>query len=478
MKILKYSTLVLAATALLTSSSCKKALDINTSPNLPSDVPINTLYSGAATSVGFTAGSDFSRFSSLIMQQFAGQTTGGLTQPQQWAYYLIAPTDGNTLWANCYSTVLVNLDLVVQKAGTASPHYTGVAKLLEAYTYSLMVDTWGDIPYSEALKLTSNLNPHYDAGQTIYTSLLANIDAAITEINATSSALEVPDSSPIYPGPFSQTKPQWIKFANTLKLRLLLHESKKNAAAVTALNTLLSSGAQFLANNGDNFSAGFTSTPNAQNPAYQFDLDRVGNIVANKYIVDKMNNSSDPRRASYFTDFPTGSGLYVGSASGDDPSADFSKLGTYLEGTTGEAPVRMLTFAEYNFIRAEAALTLGAPGDAQAFFQAGITASMTDAGVASGDITTYITAHGTLAGTTANKLEQIINEKYLASFGIAVEQWSDWRRTGYPTISVVKSAVVPYIPRSLYYPETETDLNPNANKQKSGLDARVFWDAQ
>jgi hypothetical protein len=477
MKILKYSTLVLAATALLTSSSCKKALDINTSPNLPSDVPINTLYSGAATSVGFVAGSDFSRFSSLIMQQFAGQTTGGLTQTQQWAYYLIAPTDVNTLWSNCYSNVLVNLDLVVQKAGTTSPHYAGVAKLLEAYTYGIMVDTWGDIPYSEALKLTGNLQPHYDAGQTIYTSLLATIDAGIADINASSSALEIPDTSPIYPGSFATTKAQWIKFANTLKLRLLLHESKKNAAAVTALNTLLSSGAQFLASNDDNFNGNFTSTPNAQNPTYQFDQSRVYYIVANKFMVDRMNASSDPRRATYFTDYPTGSGLYVGSASGDDPSSNYSLLGTYLEGTSGEAPVRMLTFAEYNFIRAEAALTLGSTGDAQAFFQAGITASMKDAGVSTTDATTYIAAHGTLAGTTANKLEQIINEKYLASFGIAVEQWSDWRRTGYPTISIVKNAVTTYIPRSLYYPETETDLNPNS-KQKTGMDVRVFWDAQ
>jgi hypothetical protein len=477
MKILKYSTLVLAATALLTSSSCKKALDINTSPNLPSDAPINTLYSGAATSVGFVAGSDFSRFSSLIMQQFAGQTTGSLTQTQQWAYYLIAPTDGNTLWSNCYSNVLVNLDLVVQKAGSTSPHYAGVAKLLEAYTYSLMVDTWGDIPYSESLKLTANLQPHYDAGQTIYTSLLSTIDAGIADVNAASSSSEVPDSSPIYPGAFSKTKAQWVKFGNTLKLRLLLHESKKNAAAATALNTLLSSGAQFLASNDDNFNGNFTSTPNAQNPIYQFDQNRVGYIVANKFMVDIMNGNNDPRRATYFTDFPAGSGKYVGSASGDDPSADFSSLGTYLEGQSGEAPVRMLTFAEYNFIRAEAALTLGSPGTAQTFFQAGITASMQDAGVAAGDITTYIAAHGTLAGTPANQLQQIITEKYLASFGIAVEQWSDWRRTGYPAISVVKNAVVPFIPRSLYYPETETDLNPNA-KQKSGLDARVFWDAQ
>jgi len=138
----------------------------------------------------------------------------------------------------------------------------------------------------------------------------------------------------------------------------------------------------------------------------------------------------------------------------------------------------MLTFAEYNFIRAEAALRFASPGVAQAFYTAGITASMEDAGVASGAITTYLAANGILTGTPAQQLEQIINEKYVANYAVIVEPWTDWRRTGYPASIVPPSnAVVQFVPRSLYYPQSEIDLNPNA-KQKSGLNTRIFWDTR
>ncbi|OKS89141.1 SusD/RagB family nutrient-binding outer membrane lipoprotein [Mucilaginibacter polytrichastri] len=469
MKIYKYSALVIAATALLASSSCKKALDINTSPNRPADVPIATLYTGAAVNVGFTAGSDLSRYSSIIMQQFAGASSGGLTQTQQYGQYLIQPTDLNNLWSSFYSNTLVNLDLVVQKAGTTSPHYSGVAKLLEAYTYSIMVDTWGDIPYSEALKLTDNLQPHYDSGQAIYASLLTQIDAGIAEVSATTSTSSPDASSPIYPNDFSA----WVRFGNTLKLRLLLHEAKKIPAAATALTALLNSNAKFLASNADNFNGNFTSTANAQNPIYQFDQQRAGYIVAHQTILGLMQN--DPRLPFYFN--TNSKGVYAGATSPSESGGDYSTLGTYLEGQEGEAPIRMLTFAEYNFIRAEAASQYGAPGDAQTFYRAGITASLTDAGVAAADISTYLDTHGTLAGTAAAKLQQIITQKYIANFGNVSEQWTDWRRTGYPVLIPASDAVTPNIPRSFYYPETEISLNPNA-KQKANMDVRVFWDAQ
>jgi hypothetical protein len=141
----------------------------------------------------------------------------------------------------------------------------------------------------------------------------------------------------------------------------------------------------------------------------------------------------------------------------------------------GDAPVRMLTFAEYNFIRAEAAL-YGVAGDAQTFFEAGIRASMAMAGVTGAAADAYVAANGTLTGTNENKLKRIITEKYIASYGVVLEPWSDWRRTGYPEITPVSNAVVSGIPRSLFYPQNEIDLNPNAPKQKGTILERVFWD--
>ncbi|MEP6700415.1 MAG: SusD/RagB family nutrient-binding outer membrane lipoprotein, partial [Bacteroidota bacterium] len=143
---------------------------------------------------------------------------------------------------------------------------------------------------------------------------------------------------------------------------------------------------------------------------------------------------------------------------------------------TGAAPQRMITYTEYCFIRAEAAL-MGAPGSAQQFFTDGITASMQEVGVAAIDITNYLALNGTLAGTNAQKLRQIIEEKYIGLFGVSVEPWTDWRRTGYPVITPPTNAVIGNVPRTLFYPQSEIDLNPNNPGQKgSDLQARVFWD--
>ena len=113
------------------------------------------------------------------------------------------------------------------------------------------------------------------------------------------------------------------------------------------------------------------------------------------------------------------------------------------------------------------------------WFTDGITASMQEAGVSAGNITTYLTANGTLTGTNAQKLQQIIEEKYVALFGVSVEPWTDWRRTGYPALSPVSNRIssVTAVPRTLFYPQSEIDLNPNCPGQKSAdLQAKVFWD--
>jgi hypothetical protein len=142
----------------------------------------------------------------------------------------------------------------------------------------------------------------------------------------------------------------------------------------------------------------------------------------------------------------------------------------------------MLPYAEYCFIRAEAALmgvTAGTGNSAQTWYTAGITSSMQEAGVATADITTYLTANGTLTGTTSEKVKQIIEEKYIALFGVSVEPWNDWRRTGFPTLSVPTNAItsVTAVPRTLFYPQSEIDLNPNNPGQKAdNLQGKVFWD--
>ncbi len=500
-KFFQYSILVMGLSLL---SSCKDFLDVNVDPDSVLDAPIEQLLTSATTSVGFSSGSDLNRFSALLAQQFSGQGQGATTQPQEYERYNIQGSDLNNAWNLMYSTTLSDLELVIQKAATeGSPHYAGVAKILKVYTFQLIVDAWGKAPFTQALRFTDNTSPAFDDGEAIYSGLDRLLTEAIADLNATTSVKSPGTNSTIFAGTFATSKPRWEKLANTLKLRLLIHQSKKDrAGTVQKISSLVGSGV-FMESNADNFQMPFFNVARNQNPIHQFELDRGNQIFPNATLVDLMNVRSDPRRSRYFTPFPFTrpfeTASFTGAKGGDAASFKYSRMHTYLRGDTtnanavvagadgsitntaytysGTAPIRMLTFAEYNFIRAEAAV-YGAPGDAEMFFQAGIRASMTATGVPTAQIDTYIAANGALAGTDDEKVRKIIEEKFIANYGVVMEPWSDLRRTGYPAITIPTNALVPELPRSLFYPQSEIDLNPNAPGQKSGLGERVFWDVQ
>ncbi|MDQ6610693.1 MAG: SusD/RagB family nutrient-binding outer membrane lipoprotein [Bacteroidota bacterium] len=495
----KIAIIVVFVSGLFMISSCKKFLDINTDPDrLPAEkADIALLLTSATANVGFTGGSDLQRYAALIMQQYSGQSTGAQNQTQDYEKYLITGSDVNNLFSTVFATTLNDLETIIQKAGEeGSPNYAGVAKILKAYTYQTVVDAWGDLPYSEAQKLTNNLAPKYDDGAQIYKSLIALLDQGIADVNQTASKRSPGTNSLIYPGTFSTTKTNWVKFANTLKLRLFLHYSKIDKAfLVSQITSLVTAGGPFMTSTSDNFQMVFINATNRQNPIQQFEIARSNYLFANATLVDSMNARTDPRRATYFTQYPARSGNYKGAKAGDAPSQQYSRFHVYLRGDTlnsptpaangsyaynaytytGDAPIRMLTYAEYNFIRAEAAL-YGAPGDPQTFFQEGIKASMSMARVSTTETNAYIAVNGLLVGTSEEKLKRIITEKYVASYGVLMEPWTDWRRTGYPVITKVPNAVIGDIPRSLLYPQSEIDLNPNAPKQKADMLVRVFWD--
>lgn len=496
---LRYFYLVLGLGAVMALPSCKKFFDINKDPDrLPSSFSLYPqLLTGAQVNLGFEGGSDLFRYSTLIMQQMSG----GASQPNQtYEYYRynITGSDQNNLWTSMMANTLSDMEIIIKQATAAgSPHYVGVAKILKAYEFSKAVDTWGDIPYEESQKLDANTQPKYDDDETIYPKLIQLLIDAVNDLNAPTSVLSPGTNSVIYSNAnFATARPFWIKLANTLRLRLLLRYSKKDPAwCVQQITALVNTpGITFMSSNADNFQVPFFNVANQRNPIAAFEVSRPNYLFADAFMVGLMTSKNDPRRPFYFTDFPVGSGNYVGVSATSPPAApnnNYSRIHTYLRGAvvtpgsgtnsavyTGDAPIRMLTYAEYCFMRAEAAL-MGAPGNAQTFFTDGITASMQLVGVSAANITAYLAANGTLTGTTAQRLQQIIEEKYVANFGVIMEPWNDYRRTGYPVITPPTNRItsVPNVPRVLFYPQAEIDLNPNCPGQKpADLQSKVFWD--
>ena len=525
---------VLAAMILLVASSCDSWLDDNISPNALPSVPVTQMLPSAIGSFGFhMGGSDLYRYSAIWSQQITAQAG---RQTENYSLYVLADTELNGVWrTNLYGGVLTDLEEILKlDPATTHPRYFGIAKVIKAFTYSVLVDFWGDIPYSEALQGVSNVVPAIDDDAAVYPQLITLLDQAIVDLKAP-SALSAPAADDYI---FGGNASRWIKTANVLKLRMYLKLANTpgfNTAAISSFITATPAN-EFMESNADDFQHPFVaSLSGRQNPIHQFILSRQDDICTSSTMVNLMNAKADPRRVNYFTPHPfsvaayntppTGTTGYVGlqpGTGGGNIVNTLSRLHRFVRGSVttgaaaipagpnltvlgatslsydGGAPVNILTFAEYNFIRAELALRYGAPvapkASVQAWFQDGIRASILDAShparpLVEADVTTYLSAdpdgnsitNGTLSGTTEEQLRQIIEEKYVANLTVTGEAWCDWRRTGYPLLQLLPGALNPgnnnKVPRSLFYPQQEVDANPKL-KQKANMSVRVFWDTR
>jgi hypothetical protein len=174
-----------------------------------------------------------------------------------------------------------------------------------------------------------------------------------------------------------------------------------------------------------------------------------------------------------------------GSTAAVPALATRSKYNTYLTGAVGgEAPIRLLTNFQVNFILAEAMVTLGvtAPITADSFYKAGIRASMAKVGMTQGEIDGYFIANPTLVtltgGTPAQQVEKIITQKYFAWIGNGIEAFNDYRRTGYPVLGLPLNATGDnpnVVPTRLPYTPAELARNPNAPKPRPKTDVKVWW---
>jgi hypothetical protein len=523
MKLTAYIKTGVLAVGIFSASSCDNFIDDNVSPNLTVSNPAPIILPAVEATLGFAMGSDLHRYSALWSQQLAAQNG---RQTEAYDKYILQPTEINGVWRTVlYGGILADVEEILKKSPTeVHPLYFGIAKGIKAFTYSIIVDFWGDVPFSQAIKGAEILQPAIDDDATIYPALIALLDEAIVDMKATSALAAPAADDYIYAGNASR----WIKFANTLKLRLYLHMANVPGFDTSVITTFINNtpATEFMEAVADDFQHRFDITASRQNPTHQFIISRTNDIATSSTLVDLMNSKADPRRRTYFTPAPfspalfaappTGTSGYKGLRNGLASTTldnSLSRVHTFVRGTVttataalpagpnlavaglaynGGASVNMLTFAEYNFIRAELALRYGGPGSAETFYQAGITASCLDAGLTAAQATTYLTsdpdgdaiAIGTLSGTQDEQLRKLIEEKFIANFTVTGEPWSDWRRTGYPLLQLLPGTISPgnngRVPRAMFYPQQEVDANPNlAAVQRSDLSTnRVFWDTR
>lgn len=376
----------------------------------------------------------------------------------------------------------------------------GVARIWRAFIYHRLTDLYGDIPYSEAGKgfIEGILKPAYDSQEAIYMDMLAEIEGGIAQLGANTLG----GSDLIFQGDVDK----WRKFGNSLMLRLAMRLTKADAATAQAWAQKAISGGT-MASNDDIAYIQHTNGPagiNRNGHGEVFDAD--GNMRISKTFMEFLQNGNDPRLpilAARRSDGSTAAADLFGMPNGLTGGALEAKYGTessyYAEPNRAvlggfDAPMVFQTYAEVEFLKAEAAQRGWHSGSVETHYNNGVKAAMqmlsslypNAAAISDAQVSDYLAANPL---NTSSPMEMIHTQYWAATFLNEYEAFANWRRTGFPTLQPFGGeAVYPgnetngEIPRRMIYPNSEESTNPEnyaaavSRQGPNTLTTRVWWD--
>ncbi|WP_035647410.1 SusD/RagB family nutrient-binding outer membrane lipoprotein [Flavobacterium sp. ASV13] len=453
LKKLLYTTLIA-----LTLSSCNDTLDdINANPNA-TETPLapylltGTLKQGADLYWG--DGNNFN--SSLLFVQHWAKIQ--YTEPDR---YDVSNTSFTSLWNTGYATLITDLNTIIKfPDAQANSNYKGIALTLRSWTFLLLTDAYGSIPYKEAgLKVT----PAYNTQKEVYTGLLDDLKQAQSLLNTANGAVT---GDLVYKGEISK----WKKLVNSLRLRIALRISDREPAlAKQAAIDATSDAGGLISSNADTFKFTYISSPQ-QNPASAW-FETRDDFRISKTLVDKLYELSDPRLPVY-AQLPSDAsvGKYVGGANGlsnsDANSQGFaktSKPGTYF--LTSTSPAVIASYSETLFNLAEAVARGYISGDAEQYYKNAITASFNQFGITDATAISNYLNQATVKYDATNYAKSIGTQKWIAFYGQGLDAFTEWRRLDYPVLKAGPATVLDgKIPSRFFYPGTEQSLNGDSYK--------------
>ncbi|WP_191860600.1 SusD/RagB family nutrient-binding outer membrane lipoprotein [Hanstruepera ponticola] len=479
-------------------TSCSDYLDINDPVNSPSSSTVtpDLILPGAMTRTYSAQGVTMNRLGNVFMNNWSANVnsfTGGFNEEYQ---LILTSNFYSAIWDNTYIRT-TNFDLVIDSEFPDYENHKAIAKIMKSFYMQYIVDLYGDAPYSEAFD-PANSTPAYDNDQAIYRRLITEIDEAIALINNnTVTTLPVGAEDVIFGGDMNQ----WIKMANTLKLRILMRQAtlaETDGETASYLNEQFANLDQDFLTTSAVVQPGYSANEGMQNPFYAtHGFDTAGNMTqtnrfiraslyAQEFLDGTLTGVTDPRITSLYAPIPGAStptgvvGVEQGIDSGADIPEDLSGLGTGLIVDDSQDGYILLA-AESYFLQAEAVFRGYMSGDAKALFQSGIMASFAHFGL---DGSAYITQSNTVPeigwdGST-NKIEAIMTQKWIATNGInGIESWVEYVRTGYPDVPLALTAQRPSKPNRLMYPSSElvgNAANVPSQTQDDAFTTKIFWD--
>ena len=516
---------------------CKSFLDINANPNnATAETPDAILGVALAnTAANYTGGTEpgpndnYNSLNSFTAAYWSKSGTVSGFSPER--TYNYSNTYNQNLWSSTYDNL--NDYQIIQTTGmtTGYPNHAAIARIMKVYNFLLLVDEYGDIPYTNALQGIANTAPTYDKAADIYKDFIVQLKGAITDIDAAAAiknpvARAVNGEDIVFKGDMTK----WKQFANSLRLRILLRESQTNDAA---LNTYVATEMKAVQADANGFitadvvaQPGYATNTNQQNPFY----DRYGFgvgltratteysfVIPTNYIIAQYISNDDSARIAqlYRIGMKDSVAAYLGGTLGErlapqfDPSTPdvgsrFLQGGTFLRGPN--QPTVLMLLSEHLFSKAEAEtrnLFAGGEAAAKTDYYDGIKASFVSTfraatvapappaagapGVAEYDA--YI-ANNTknpnvnydLPAPAGNLGKQyiILYQKYISENTVAsTEAWDDYRRAAQPKIPASLQSNSPRpdkLPTRLLYPLSENNTN-NANVPAGVTQfTPIFWD--
>lgn len=542
--------------------ACDEFLDVDTDKDNPTTVALNLILPNIQVTIGQIG--DANNFTAEILSVYVHQLVSRSEQDQYGAQADNVSTRND--WNNIYLILTDIQTLIDQATESGDKVYLGIGQALKAYLGSVAVDLWGDVPFSEATQLKDGIiAPAFDNQEDIYQSVFTLLDEAKMNISSGEGNVFPSTDDLFYGGSTSK----WIKFINTLKLKLYNQIRLSSMFNASDLNALIAED-DFFTSSADDFQ--FTHTANItptdeRNQLFQssYVQAQVDHYISPWFyeILRGWNpnihtNNPDPRIPYYWVNqlapgqFPRDQG----DTTTGDPNADYwdastgfftirfgsigpdrdhavqndatfpgiypcggrydDNLGFSRSSTangTGIAPRRILTYYEFLYIQAELIQVGLMSGDASAKLREALNASfqkVDEVVTNSGTTQTVPTLTGTSAATdfidnvisefdaasAEKKLEIIMTQKWVASFGDPLDSYTDYRRTGYPVLANPNGPSPEYqldngdgfplndaqttlgnaFQLSLHWPADEINNNSNAPSQKDPTSYKIFWD--
>ncbi len=468
------SKIFLVAALVLTLFACTKDFDeINENPNAPTDVNSGLILPGVLRDVMNTVMNEAWGIGNIVVQQTAKNQFVNEDR------YLWGELNG--IWNSVYDNMRDVNNIIRASEERKEQNYLGVGLVLRAWLFSLATDAYGDIPYSEAIqgKSAGIYYPKYDTQETIYNGILNDLKTA-NEILGTSA--EAISGDVLFNGDIDK----WKKLSNSLRVRYLMRISKKKDVSGD-LQTIVNAPATYpvFESNADNAVYNYASSNPDQFPLYSARIGSFNEFRASSTMVDFLKSVNDPRINVFFRPTPASIGSDTAIIRGIPNGLDDVTAQTYLGGQQNHSQIGSLfyeaaisgeglkvakgvimTYAELQFLLAEAAEKGLIGGSAEDFYKNGVNASFNfyNLAIPADYFTSPLTAY---TGTTEQKLEKTGTQKWVALYFQGMEAWFDWRRTRFPKLlPSVDNQNDDRIPVRFIYPIIEGSLN-GANRQEA-----------